>query len=90
MEGLEGLEPSTCSLEGCCSIQLSYRPKAGRENSPLEIYFQMRKRRTFPSLPNEASIPGRNWTMFHFSQFHRLTEWSLGQDCPQTSTLMTM
>ncbi len=35
-----GFEPTTRSLEGCCSIQLSYRTKSGCKNNKVLIATQ--------------------------------------------------
>lgn len=51
----EGIEPPTHSLEGCCSIQLSYGHKAQRPETGLCLYDGRGERiRTFdPLLPKQ-------------------------------------
>ena len=53
----EGIEPPTHSLEGCCSIQLSYgqkRKKAHRVSFFLDMNGRGERIRTFdPLVPNQ-------------------------------------
>jgi hypothetical protein len=89
LEGMacpEGIEPPTHSLEGCCSIQLSYGQRSRERSGRGE------RIRTFdPLVPNQmryqaALRPDTGIVMVHASVFDQDHGWDasfLGTDSPQ-------